>query len=128
MVDHQSLQLQILEKIRPSLLDLLGDRASTEPHDLLGLVFHNYRKQGTTSRGLRLSSVGHRLLSKHFHTHECELLDKYSHKVIILLDRYQTRPYYIGRKRIVFYDALDASMYKLVGHDIQQYAENLQED
>ena len=81
-------------------------------------IFKNLRRTGDNTYGLRLSTLGHKVMSKVFTCWEFEHIRLYNNKTLIDLDSAMTWPYYIGRDRVAFYNELDAAMFKLAGGEL----------
>jgi hypothetical protein len=84
----------------------------------LRIIFKNFRKVGQGSYGLRLSPTGHKVLKKVFTHWEFSHNKLSNNKTLIDLDTSMTWPYYISRDTVVFYNELDAAMFKLNGGEL----------
>lgn len=120
--------LSLYRKCPDNLKKLLEDDAVLTKHsddDVLRLLFKNFRSTKKGTQGLRLTSIGHNFISKHYEhfIYQVDCVPLLGTR--FLLDKYQIWPYYISRNYAVFYNDMDASMFKLCNNDINQYAETL---
>jgi hypothetical protein len=98
-----------------------------EPTDLnlLRVIFKNYRHTSKQRRGLRLTYIGDRVMSRRFASYSYETSEKISHKAILGLDKKMIWPYYIGKQHVSFYNQDDAAWFQLNGNNLNTYSELL---
>ena len=125
VIDHSRLHAHFLEQLRPHFKPRSPDQEITD-QGILHRIFVNYRKVGNISHGVRLTGTGHKLASKYYETYEFGDLDTYKNNAILLLDSHQEWPYYISGNSVVFYEEIDASMFRLAGHNMDEYVRNIQ--
>lgn len=89
----------------------------------LRILFKNFRKVNGLTYGLRLSSTGQKILSRIFTCWEFDHNKLSNNKTLIDLDTHMTWPYYIGRACVIFYNELDAAMFKLNGGELSTITE-----
>lgn len=116
----------ILKSLRDDIIKyayIEGD----EPTDLnlLRLIFKNYRHTSKQRRGLRLTYIGDRVMSKQFASYSYETSERISHKAILGLDKNMLWPYYIGKQHVTFYNQDDAAWFQLNGGDLNTYTDYL---
>lgn len=122
---------KLLDKIKSDVLDLLRSSSkspkSYSTDEIFRTVFTNYRVVSGQPAGLRLTSVGNKILSKHFNSYKYTIHDEISNFVFITLDKNMNWPYYLGTKsnHIVFYSEDDAAWFRLNGNSIKRYVESI---
>lgn len=90
-------------------------------------IFKNYRN----NKGLNLTRFGLFVLTDMGFESESfpQPNDvKFTGKLRVLLDRYNQYPYYIDRKQLILFNTEDRILYKLYGHDLQAWAEHMEEN
>jgi len=94
----------------------------------LNMMFRNHRSVGNLHKGLRLSPMGHEILSlvfEHYtYTHSGNGTTV-NNKAISVLDRFMEWPYYLDRNEITFYGSTDAAWYAL-GGDLSNFIGSLE--
>ncbi len=95
--------------------------------DVLRLLFKNFRTTHKGTVGLRLTFAGHNFISQYYEQFLYSIGNEANLTTLFLLDKYQIWPYYISRSYAIFYNGMDASMFKLCNGDINQYAETLKD-
>lgn len=120
MADHSQLQQHFLQQLKPHFPDLTDK-------EILFQIFQNYRESQGKGRGLRLTHKGHTLASKYYETYTFTDIDKYQKGAILILDSHQQWPYYLSGNRVVFYEEIDASMFRIAGHNLDDYTRNLKD-
>lgn len=107
-------------QIHQSVLEHTRDLfvAEIPESERLKIIFRNYRTRGSHSQGLRLSNVGHKILSRVFDSWAYNHKTAITNKVILSLDSTMTWPYYIDKTTVVFYSTTDAAMFKLNGEEL----------
>ena len=131
MADADSLHIQLLNKIECDVLSFL--RTNTEgkesfcKDDFLRTIFVNYRLNNGISKGLRLTSTGNKILSKHYRAYKYTIDDKINNLVLVSLDKSMKWPYYLGTRsnHVVFYSEEDAAWFRLNGNKIKHYVESI---
>lgn len=94
-----------------------------DPDTRLRILFKNFRKVNGLTYGLRLSATGQKVLSRIFTCWEFDHNRLSNNKTLIDLDTHMTWPYYIGRGHVVFYNELDAAMFRLNGGELSTITE-----
>ena len=102
-----------------------GDNPKYSRDELLRLIFANYRVLNGTAQGIRLTTFGNNLMSKHYDSYKYEHNGNVHNKAFILLDKQMNWPYYLGKKIVTFYNENDAAWFRLNGNDINSYVEFL---
>jgi hypothetical protein len=122
---------QLLAKIESDVVESL--QTNTEPStsyskdEIFRTVFANYRLVSGSPTGLRLTSFGNKILSKHFTFYKYSIQDEINNFVFITLDKNMRWPYYLGTRNnhIVFYSEEDAAWFRLNGNSIKRYVESI---
>ena len=122
---------QLLAKIESDVVDSL--QTNTKPStsyskdEIFRTVFANYRLVSGSPTGLRLTSFGNKILSKHFTFYKYPIQDEVNNFVFITLDKNMRWPYYLGirNNHIVFYSEEDAAWFRLNGNSIKRYVESI---
>lgn len=119
----------LLSSVRDELV-AYAKRITTGYEDdqvLLNIMFRNHRYIDGKHVGLRLSDIGHRLLSTVFQSYTYAIQDniRNMNHALVVLDRNMRWPYHLSRSEISFYNPEDASWYALSG-GIKEYAETMQ--
>lgn len=120
--------LSLFRKCPDNLKKLLRDDTVLTTHDdddVLRLLFKNFRSTQKGTQGIRLTKLGHFFVSRHYEQYMYNIDCVPNSWTLFLLDKYQIWPYYISRDHAVFYNDMDASMFKLCDSDINKYAETL---
>lgn len=122
---------QLLTKIERDVVDSLQTNTTSptsySKDEIFRTVFLNYRIISGTPTGLRLTSFGNKILSKHFKTYKYPIQDEINNLVFVTLDKNMRWPYYLGTKsnHIVFYNEEDAAWFRLNGNSIKRYVESI---
>lgn len=122
---------QLLTKIERDVVDSLQTNTTSptsySKDEIFRTVFLNYRIISGTPTGLRLTSFGNKILSKHFQTYKYPIQDEINNLVFVTLDKNMRWPYYLGTKsnHIVFYNEEDAAWFRLNGNSIKRYVESI---
>jgi len=119
------IQYQIAEFISKNLSRTIKNFTDQSPEDQCYSLFQNFRLVDNEPTGLRLTSLGHKLMSRHFAATEFYLEKPIVGIVLVNLDQAMTRPYYLSKKKVAFYDEHDAAWYKLGGEDLIYFSGNL---
>jgi hypothetical protein len=131
MADADSLHIQLLNKIERDVLSFLqantDGKESFSKNDFLRTIFVNYRLNNGISKGLRLTSTGNKILSKHYRAYKYTIDDKINNLVLVSLDKSMKWPYYLGTRsnHVVFYSEEDAAWFRLNGNNIKHYVESI---
>ena len=131
MADADSLHIQLLNKIERDVLSFLqantDGKESFSKDDFLRTIFVNYRLNNGISKGLRLTSTGNKILSKHYRAYKYTIDDKINNLVLVSLDKSMKWPYYLGTRsnHVVFYSEEDAAWFRLNGNNIKHYVESI---
>lgn len=88
-------------------------------------IFKNFRISNNKPHGLRLTTLGNTYMGRFFEKHQFNLEEPLVGVVLINLDKAMSRPYYLSKKQVVFYDDNDAAWFKLGGHNLKYFAGNL---
>jgi hypothetical protein len=126
-----SLHEKLLAKIERDVLDSLQTNTPSPTNyskdEIFRTVFLNYRIVSGSPAGLRLTSFGNKILSKHFQSYKYPIQDEINNLVFISLDKNMRWPYYLGTKsnHIVFYSEEDAAWFRLNGNSIKRYVESI---
>ena len=118
------IQYQIAEYIQNSLREN-NYLANATLVEVCYAVFDNFRISNDIPKGLRLSTMGNRYMSKHFESFGFDLQEPLIGVVLINLDKAMTRPYYLTKKKVVLYDENDAAWFRLGGNDLKYFSGNL---
>lgn len=118
-------QYQIAQFISNNLKRSIKEFTDQSPEAQCYVLFQNFRLVGGLPTGLRLTALGHKLMSRHFTATEFYLEKPIVGIVLVNLDQAMKRPYYLSKKKIAFYDEHDAAWYKLGGEDLKYFSENL---
>jgi hypothetical protein len=112
--------LTALQKLSPDIKQYSKD-------EILGILFYNYRIINSTPKGLRLTSFGSKIMSKHFQSYKYSIDDKINNLVLVSLDKAMKWPYYLGTKsnHVIFYSEEDAAWFRLNGNNIKNYVESI---
>lgn len=120
------IQFQIAAYIKERSAKYKNNFNDEEILDICYAIFKNFRcKQGQSPVGLRLTSVGNTLMGRWFAHHEFILEEPLVGEILIKLDKAMMRPYFLSKKKVVFYDDNDAAWFKLGGHNLKYFAGNL---
>lgn len=121
------IQFQIAGYIKERSAKYKNNFNDDEVIDICYAIFKNFRVTNIPNKpiGLRLTTVGNSLMRRWFAHHEFSLKEPLVGSILIKLDKAMTRPYYLSKKKIVFYDDNDAAWFKLGGHDLKYFAGNL---
>lgn len=119
----------ILNIIKDDVSKIVYARGHAEPaiddNSLLIEIFKNYRFTGNNDKGLRLTYLGNKMLSRHYDSYAYKLAVKPTHKAFVALDTYMNWPYYVSSMNIVFYNKDDAAWYKLNGENLNNFVDFL---
>lgn len=128
MDEDNCLQLLILKKIRSDLEAILSKVSDAPPEkhtdrDLLQTIFQNYRYKNNQHHGLRLTYVGLQVLKKQFDCYGFNIEEKPTHQAFLRLDKSMQWPYYISKRKAIFFNENDAAWFKLNGGDLTSFTE-----
>lgn len=118
----------ILRALQPKIAQQLAIITHTEEQQVdeqsqLSAIFYNYRTKNGVPVGLRLSTLGNKLLCQHFNSYKYQHSEKLNHKTLLILDKNMKWPYYVSNTVVVFYNQEDAAWYKLNGQNLNNYVE-----
>ena len=121
---------QILNKIEDEVIVYLQANNADKKYnkdEILATIFYNYRVVDNVPKGLRLTSVGSKIMSKHFQIYKYSINDDINNLVLVSLDKSMKWPYYLGTRsnHVVFYSEEDAAWFKLNGNNIKHYVESI---
>ena len=124
---HEQLLAKIEGEVRESLQVVNKSPISYSKDEIFRTVFANYRLVSGNPAGLRLTSFGNKILSKHFTFYKYPIQDEVNNFVFITLDKNMRWPYYLGTRNnhIVFYSEEDAAWFRLNGNSIKRYVESI---
>ena len=124
---HEQLLAKIEGEVRQSLEVVNKSPTSYSKDEIFRTVFANYRLVSGSPTGLRLTSFGNKILSKHFTFYKYPIQDEVNNFVFITLDKNMRWPYYLGTRsnHIVFYSEEDAAWFRLNGNSIKRYVESI---
>jgi hypothetical protein len=127
ITENSAIQFQIAAYIKDKSRKYKNNFNDDEVLDICYAIFKNFRVTNIPNKpiGLRLTSVGNSLMRRWFAHHEFELDEPLTGKVLIKLDKAMTRPYYLTKKKVVFYDDNDAALFKLGGEGLDYFSGNL---
>ena len=118
----QQLHEFLLAKLRPGLEKHIGYQSDSET---LRSLFLNYRLLNGEHHGLRLTSLGAKVMQKEYDSYRYDMDIKPNHKAFMVLDQNANWPYYIGRKYITYFAEQDAAWYRLNSSNINEYVDYL---
>ena len=118
-------QYQIAEFISKNLNRAIKDFTDQPTEIQCYSLFQNFRLVNNNPTGLRLTALGHKLMSRHFTATEFYLEQPILGIVLVNLDQAMTRPYYLSKKKVAFYDEHDAAWFRLGGEDLKYFSGNL---
>jgi hypothetical protein len=121
--NSECLHERIFSLLEADIRSYLKADANYTKAELLAVVFRNYRQQNNQHWGLRLTALGHKLLSKHYSCYGFEHNGSFNHGVLLMLDKSMKWPYYLNKKSVFFYNQEDAAWFRLNGNDLSQYAQ-----
>jgi len=123
----KALQYQIIEKITEDLLRPIKGYSECSLNEQCYRVFDNFRVDSKTNKpkGLKLTTWGLSRLSKLYDSYTFEHDIDMKGKILIKLDNAMVWPYYVNRKKVVFFSGEDASWFKLNGTSLEEYTEIL---
>lgn len=120
--------MYILDTVREDVKQLLVERSfGSDCQDtvMMHLLFKNFRCKNNHPTGLRLSYIGESILKKYFESYTYEHQVLLNNKLLYLLDKKMTWPYYVSNSKIVFFGESDASWYKLSNNNLNSFLEYL---
>jgi hypothetical protein len=109
--------------MKQKLTELVAEKSAETAEQLFPIIWMNPRKGG----GLRLTEIGlhefqHKLDLEAFHANVKQRKNIESNfKTLLALDKKINCPYYIYRKRIIFFDRAIFNWFALCGFDIQRF-------
>lgn len=118
------IQFQIANFIQNSLPDT-NPLAKSSLEEMCYAIFQNFRISNGKPIGLRLTTYGNNCMRRKFETFSFELSEPLIGTILIQMDQAMTRPYYLTKKKVQFYDQNDAAWFKLGGNDLKYFAGNL---
>lgn len=118
-------QYQIAEFISKNLTRTIKNFTDQSPEAQCYSLFQNFRLVDNEPTGLRLTALGHKLMSRHFTATEFYLEQPITGMVLVNLDQAMKRPYYLSKKKVAFYDENDAAWFRLGGEDLKYFSGNL---
>jgi hypothetical protein len=131
MSHKPNFHIQLLNQIEKDVLSSLNSN-SDEPRqfskdEIFRTVFVNYRIVSGLPKGLRLTSFGNKILSKHYQAYKYPIKDEINNLVFVELDKSMKWPYYLGTRNnhVVFYSEEDAAWFRLNGNKITNYVESI---
>ncbi len=120
-----NLHVQILSKLKDQVdshfQKILNEPQSFSEEETYRILFENYRKIDNQHHGLRLTSFGNSLLSKHYDFYKYKHEEKILNKSFIVLDKSMKWPYYLGRQIVIFYSQEDAAWFRLNGQNLNRF-------
>lgn len=131
MLHNPNFHIQLLNQIEKDVLSSLNSNSSEirqySKDEILRTVFVNYRVVSGLPKGLRLTSFGNKILSKHYQTYKYPIEDEINNLVFVSLDKLMKWPYYLGTRNnhVVFYSEEDAAWFRLNGNKITNYVESI---
>lgn len=128
-MESGNLHRGILSIIKDDVSRIITARGHAQPkiddNSLLVEIFKNYRVTGSSDKGLRLTYLGNKLLSRHYDSYAYRLSVTPTHKAFVALDTYMNWPYYVSNMNIVFYSKDDAAWYRLNGENLNNFVDFL---
>jgi len=122
---NSPIQYQIADYIKKHSARYKQSLAEEDIIEICNMCFKNFRISKGVPHGLRLSPLGNKYMRRWFSSHEFNLDEPIVGHVLIKLDQAMSRPYYLTKKQVTFYDDNDAAWFKLGGHDLKYFAGNL---
>ena len=125
---HDIVFREFCDNPAPIQKKILGfDPDTTQPQDLFGLIFRNYRYSDRAGHeGLNLYYDGHNILKMYFESYSLERLDeRLTPDLVVKLDKKMMMPYYIGTSQIHLYSASDCAWIQLAGGKLREFLEHI---
>lgn len=128
---NDTLHGTILRALQPKIIQLLADINQISPDQVdvesqLSAIFYNYRTKNNMPMGLRLSTLGNKLLCKCYDCYKYQHSEKLNHKTLLILDKNMKWPYYLTKTHVIFYNQDDAAWFRLSGANLNTYIEYLE--
>ena len=97
-----------------------------EIEDICYMLFKNLQMDNSSVSGLRLTSLGYKLLSARYEVYKFPLGETGLHKRLLLRLHTKMRwPYFIDKKFLYLFSGDDAMWLKLSDSDVDRFAEGL---
>lgn len=93
--------------------------------DVCYMLFKNIQVSDNTFTGLRLTKLGFTLLKDMYDSYPFAVAEGIHKKLLLRLHNKMQWPYYLDKKHLYLFSEDDAMWLKLVGDDIEKFANNL---
>lgn len=93
--------------------------------DVCYMLFKNIQVSDNTFTGLRLTKLGFTLLKDRYDSYPFAVAEGIHKKLLLKLHDKMQWPYYLDKKHLYLFSEDDAMWLKLVGDDIEKFANNL---
>jgi hypothetical protein len=118
---NEPIQYQIIQWLDQRLTKNIKDYTNCNIEDKCARLFSNFRLEQNKPTGIKLTRFGNSLLGRHFdkydHENDCLL----SGKVLLKLDEAMVWPYFVNKKKVVFYSQEDSAWFRLNGSKLESY-------
>tara|TARA_B100000902_G_scaffold373034_1_gene400614 strand:+ start:1586 stop:1951 length:366 start_codon:yes stop_codon:yes gene_type:complete len=118
---EQSLQYQIANKMKQ-----VHDSLQNYPtKDVAFMLFKNLQVDKNKTTGFKLTKLGFQLLKKEYDTYRFPVAEGLHNKLLLKLHSHMKWPYALERKHLYLFSEEDAMWLKLVGDDVEKFANSL---
>ena len=126
MEDDKSLHDFLMSHVEQDLRAFLGAEGIND-EQLYHILFINYRRDlDGTQHGVRLSPIGHKVMSNHFAAIPMDHgLPHVNHSIMIALDKKMIWPYHINKSHIYMYSDTDATWFALESGTLKEFLESI---
>jgi hypothetical protein len=116
-----SLQYQIAKKMKT-----IHESLQAYPtDDVAFMLFKNLQVDSNKTTGFKLTKLGFQLLVKEYDTYKFPVAEGLHNKLLLKLHSHMKWPYALERKHLYLFSEEDAMWLKLVGDDVEKFANSL---
>jgi len=119
--NNEPLQYQIISWLDERLTKSIRGYTECNLQDKCFRIFANYRLEQEKPYGVKLTTFGNSVFARHFQKYEYENECLLNGKVLLKLDEAMTWPYYVNKKKVVFYSQEDSAWFRLNGSKLEDY-------
>lgn len=118
---NEPIQYQIISYVDKHLKRSITGYSELEQYNKCHRFFHNFRIKDEKPIGIRLTTFGNSVLGRFFDRYKYEDEILLNGKVLIKLDQAMIWPYYLNKKKVIFYSQEDSAWFKLNGGKLEDF-------
>ena len=121
ILKNEPIQYQIIYWLDERLKKSIKGYTDCNLQDKCFRIFSNFRLEDNKPLGVKLTTFGNSLVGRFFDKYEYENDCLLNGKVLLKLDQAMSCPYYVNKKKVVFYSQEDSACFRLNGSKLEDY-------